>query len=176
MKSNKEIVVTPLQIVIGLLLALGLALAGFSLVPQIAKLPLFAGTTPVGLTSEAAARAGAEVFFSVDAKVGRETWTSQVCALSTPNGCEMTRKVYAPMLWPSIEKLGLRLVCKVTSAELAQDLSQANAPAAQAWKVTSSCTKLDTGETSGGAAKIFVAETAGAGWLLERIGFDQEPN
>ena len=176
MKLNKEIVITPRQIVIGLLLFLGLALTGFSLGPKIANLPLFAGPTPVGLTAEAAARSGAEVFFSVDAKLGQEAWENKVCALSTPNGCQMIKKVYAPMLWPSIEKLGLRLACKVTSAEMAQDLTQENAPATQAWKVTSSCTNLDTGETSGGAAKVFVSETAGAGWQLERIGFDQEPN
>lgn len=176
MKSNKELVITPLQIVIGLLLCLGIALAGFALAPQVVKLSWFAGPIPVGRTAEAAARAGAEVFFSVDAKVGREAWTKQVCALSTPNGCQLTQNVYAPMLWPSIEKLGLRLACKVTSAELAQDLTQSNTPAVQAWKVTSKCTNLETGETSGGAAKIFVSETAGAGWQLERIGFDQEPN
>jgi|GEM_PF-1351389 hypothetical protein len=176
MKLNKEIVITPRQIVIGLLLFLGLALTGFSLGPQIANLPLFAGPTPVGQTAEAAARSGAEVFFSVDAKLGREAWTENVCEISTPNGCQMTKKVYAPMLWPSIEKLGLRLACKVTSAKLAQALTQENASAAQAWKVTSNCTNLDTGETSAGAAKVFVSETPGAGWQLERIGFDQEPD
>ena len=172
MKLNKDIVITPRQIVIGLLVFLSLALTGFSLGPKIAKLPLFAGPTPVGLTAETAARAGAEVFFSVDAKLGQEAWTEKVCEISTPNGCQMTRKVFAPMLWSSVEKKGLRLSCKVTSAKLAQDISQD----AQAWKLTSTCTNLDTGETSNGNTTAFVSETAGAGWKLERIGFDQEPN
>jgi hypothetical protein len=145
MKLNKEILITPRQIVIGLLVFLGLAVAGFSLVPQIAKLPVLAGPTPVGLTAEAAARLGAEVFFSVDAKLGQEAWENRVCEISTPNGCQMTRKVFAPMLWSSVEKKDLRLSCKVTSAELAQELTQENAPAAQAWKLTSTCTNLDTG-------------------------------
>ncbi|MCX6067114.1 MAG: hypothetical protein NT121_15390 [Chloroflexi bacterium] len=175
MKPNKEIVITPLQIVIGLLVFMGLALAGFALAPQLTKLPLFAGPTPAGQTAEAAARTGAEVFFSVDAKAGQDAWISKVCDVSTENGCQLTKKVYGPMLWPSIEKLGLRLSCKVTSAALAQELTQENAPATQAWKLTSTCTNLDTGETSGGAAKVFVAQTAAAGWKLERIGFDQEP-
>jgi hypothetical protein len=179
MKSNKDIVITPRQIVVGLLVFLGLALAGFTLAsfaPQIAKLPLFAGPPPVGMTAEVAARNGTEVFFSVDAKLGKEAWVTKVCEISTPNGCEMTRKVFVPMLWPSVEKLSLRLSCKATSAVMTQELTQENAPAAQAWKLTSTCMNLDTGETSDGNTTVFVSETADAGWKLERIGFDQEPN
>ncbi len=179
MKSNKDIVITPRQIVVGLLVFLGLALAGFSLAsfaPQIAKLPLFAGPAQIGMTAEVAARTGTEVFFSVDAKAGKEAWITKVCGISTPNGCEMTRKVFAPMLWPSVEKLGLRLSCKATSAVMSQEITQENAPAAQAWKLTSTCTNLDTGETNIGIAKVFVSDTTDAGWKLERIGFDQEPN
>ena len=56
MKFNKDIVITPRQIVIGLLLFLGLALTAFSLGPKIAKLPMFAGPAPVGMTAEIAAR------------------------------------------------------------------------------------------------------------------------
>ena len=176
MKSNKDIVITPRQIVIGLLLFLGLALTAFSLGPKIAKLPIFAGPAPIGMTAEAAARTGAEVFFSVDAKLGQEAWLSKVCEISTTNGCQLTTKVFAPMMWPSIEQKALRMSCKVTSAVLSKDLTKENAPAAQSWKLTSTCTNLDTGETNIGIAKVFVSETTDAGWKLERIGFDQEPN
>ena len=175
MKFNKDIVITPRQIVIGLLLFLGLTLTAFSLGPKIAKLPLFAGPTPVGMTAEAAARTGAEVFFSVDAKLGQEAWLSKVCEVSTTNGCQLTTKVFAPMMWPSIEQKGLRMSCKVTSAVLGKDITKENAPAAQSWKLTSTCTNLDTGETSNGNTTVFVSETTDAGWKLERIAFDQEP-
>ena len=176
MKLNKVIFITPRHIVIGLLLFLGLALTVFSLGPKIAKLPLFAGPTPVGMTAEAAARTGTETFFSVDAKLGQEAWLSKVCEISTTNGCQLTKKVFAPMMWPSIEQKSLRMSCKVTSAVLGQDIAKENAPAAQSWKLTSTCTNLDTGETSNGNTTVFVSETADAGWKLERIAFDQESN
>ena len=176
MKFNKDLIITPRQIVIGLLIFLGLALAGFSLIPKIASLALFAGPTPVGLTAEAAARTGAEVFFSVDAKLSQDAWVNKVCEISTANGCQLTKKVFAPMMWPSIEEKGLRMSCKVTSAVLGKDLTKKNAPAAQSWKLTSTCTNLDTGETSDGNATVYVSDTVDAGWKLERIAFDQEPD
>ena len=176
MKFNKDLIVTPRQIVIGLLIFLALALVGFSLVPKIASLSLFVGPTPVGLTAEAAARTGAEVFFSVDAKLGQDAWVNKVCEISTTNGCQITKKVFAPMLWPSIEKKGLRMSCKVTSAVLGQEITKENAPAFQSWKLTSTCTNLDTGETSDGSSRVFVSETLDAGWKLDRIAFDQEPD
>jgi hypothetical protein len=176
MKFNKDLIITPRQIVTGLLIFLALALAGFSLVPKIASLALFAGPTPVGLTAEFAARTGTEVFFSVDAKLGQEAWVNKVCEISTTNGCQITKKVFAPMLWSSIEKKGLRMSCKVTSAAQAKEFTQKDAPASQSWKLTSTCTNLDTGETSNGNATVYVSDTVNAGWKLERIAFDQEPN
>ena len=176
MKFNKDLIITPRQIVIGLLIFLALALAGFSLVPKVARLPLFVGPTPVGLTAEAADRTGAEVFFSVDAKLGQDAWENKVCEISTTNGCQITKKVFAPMLWPSIEKKGLRMSCKATSATLVKEITQENAPASQSWKLTSTCTNLDTGETSDGNATVYVSDTVDAGWKLERIAFDQEPD
>ena len=175
MKFNKDIVITPRQIVIGLLLFLGLTLTGFSLGPKIAKLPIFAGPAPIGMTAEIAARTGTEVFFSVDAKLGQEAWLSKVCEISTENGCQLAKKVFAPMMWPSIEEKSLRMSCKVTSAVLGKDLTKENAPATQSWNLTSTCTNLDTGETSNGNTTVFVSKTADAGWKLERIAFDQEP-
>ena len=175
MKLNKDIVITPRQIVIGLLVFLGLALTGFSLGPKIAKLPIFAGPPPIGMTAEAAARTGTEVFFSVDAKLGQEAWLRKVCKISTTNGCQLAKKVFAPMMWPSIEEKSLRMSCKVTSAVLGQEITKENSLAAQSWKLTSTCTNLDTGETSNGNTTVFVAETVDAGWKLERIAFDQEP-
>jgi hypothetical protein len=175
MKFNKDIVITPRQIVIGLLLFLGLALTTFSLGPKIAKLPLFAGPAQVGMSAEVAARTGTEVFFSVNTKLGQEAWLRKVCEISTTNGCQLTTKVFAPMMWPSIEQKGLRLSCKVTSAVLGQDLSKKNTLPAQSWKLTATCTNLDTGETSNGNTTVFVSETADAGWKFDRVAFDQEP-
>ncbi len=171
MKLNKEIVITPHQIVIGLLLFLGLALTFFSLAPKIAQLPLFVGPAPVGMSAETAARTGVESFFSVDAKLGQAAWEKQVCAVATESGCQMTKKVFAPMMWAPIAEKGLRLSCKVISAKLAYELSPEN----QAWDVTSICSNLDTGETSQGSTRIFIAGSNATGWKLERISFDQEP-
>jgi hypothetical protein len=101
---------------------------------------------------------------------------NKVCEISTENGCQLTTKVFAPMMWPSIEQKGLRLSCKVTSAVLGKEITKENTPASQSWKLTSTCTNLDTGETSDGNTTVFVSETADAGWKLDRVGFDQEPN
>ena len=169
MKSKKEIVISPTHVVTALIIFLMLVTAGFVIVPRITAV---FSEKPAGITAEAAARAGTEAFLSVDAKTGKGAWIDKICQASTSTGCKMAVKVYAPMLWPSIEKKGLRFSCKVISA------SQLKAgmpdPAIELWEIKSVCKNLDTGETNDSATQAFVSGSVNAGWKFERILFDEE--
>ena len=84
----------------------------------------------------------------------------------------MIGKVYAPMLWPSVEKKGLSLSCKATSASKLQTIEPALA--VEIWELKTICTNLNTGEANQSATQVIVTQTADAGWKFERIQFDQE--
>jgi hypothetical protein len=171
MKRSKEIVITPTRVVTALIVFLMLVTAGFVIAPRI---PALFAKKSTGLTAEASARAGVEAFLSVDAKAGRQAWINKVCQASTPTGCEMTGKLYAPMLWPSVEKQGLRLSCKASSASLVTSVQES--AESEIWELGTTCTNLDTGETDQSTTQVIVTRIADAGWKFERIRFDQEIN
>lgn len=169
MKNKKEIVISPTRLVTGLIVFLVLVTAGFVLVPRI---PTFFVQQPTGLTADAAARVGVEAFLSVDAKAGKNAWISKVCEASTLTGCKLAKQVYAPMLWPSIEKKMLRFSCKAISASQVQ-LTKADAPS-ELWELKTVCKNLDTGETNNNTTRAIVSGTSNAGWKFERVLFDEE--
>lgn len=169
MKRKKEIVISPTRLVAGLIVFLVLVASGFIFVPRLSK--VFEQKS-IGMTAEVAARAGAEAFLSVDAKAGKDAWIDKVCSTSTPTGCKMIGKVYAPMLWPSIEKKGLRFSCKASSASKLQTIEAD--PGAEIWELKTICTNLNTGEMNQSATQVIVTETTDVGWKFERIQFDQE--
>lgn len=78
-------------------------------------------------------------------------------------------------MWPSIEEKGLRMSCKVTSAVLGEDLTKENTPAGAILETDIHLHQPGRWQTSAGNTTVFVSETADAGWKLERIAFDQEP-
>jgi hypothetical protein len=169
MKSKKEIVISPTRVVTALIVFLMLVTASFVFIPRI---PALFTKEYTGMTAEGAARAGAEEFFSVDAKASKDAWINQVCLVSTTAGCKMIEKIYAPMLWPSIEKKGLRFACKTISASQIQ--SGVSDAAIELWELKTVCTNLDTGETNNNITQVIVSSSTGAGWKFERIRFDQE--
>lgn len=124
------------------------------------------------MTSEAAARAGVEAFLSVDAKAGKAAWIEKVCQVSTPAGCKMTAEAFAPMLWPSVEKKNLRLVCKAASASMRMSVQEPSE--AEIWELKAVCTNPDTGEKNDSVTQVIVSKSSDAGWKFERIRFDQE--
>ncbi len=169
MKRKKEIVIRPTRVITALIIFLMLVTAGFIIVPRIPN--LFA-QEPTGMTAEAAARAGVEAFLSVDAKAGKAAWVDKICQVSTPTGCKMAGEAYAPMLWPSVEKKGIRLNCKAASAT--QLMSMQEPSEAEIWDLKTVCTNSDTGESDNSVTQVIVGKTADAGWKFERIRFDQE--
>jgi hypothetical protein len=169
MKNKKEIVISPTRLVTILIVFLILVTAGFVLAPRI---PNFFVQKSTGLTAEAAARAGVEAFLSVDAKAGKNAWTSKICDASTPTGCKLAEKVYASMVWPSIQAQGLRFSCKTVSASQVQ-LTTADT-ANELWELKAVCKNLDTGETNNNVTRAIVSGSADAGWKFERILFDEE--
>ena len=169
MKRNKGITIRPIRIVTGLIVFLMLVTAGFILVP---RLPSWFAQEPAGMTAETAARAGLEAFLSVDVKAGKEAWVEKVCQVSTPQGCKMVSEAYASMVWPAVEKQGLRLNCKSASATKVTALHK---PAEiEIWELKTVCTNVDTGEMDNSTTQVIVSQTAETGWKFERIRFDQE--
>ena len=169
MKKKKEIVISPTRLVTGLIVFLVLVTAGFILVP---RLPTIFVQKSTGMTAEAAARAGTEAFLSVDGKTGKDVWINKVCQTSTPTGCKLAEKVYAPMVWPSIQAKGLRFSCKTVSASQLKPIMADIA--GELWELKAVCTNLDTGETSNSITHAIVAGDANAGWKFERVLFDEE--
>ena len=169
MKSKKEIVISPTRLVTGLIVFLVLVTAGFILVP---RLPAIFVQKSTGLSAEAAARAGTEAFLSVDGKASKDAWISKICQASTPTGCKLAEKVYAPMVWPSIQAKGLRFSCKTVSASRLKPIKADIA--GELWELKAVCTNLDTGETSSSVTQAIVAGSANAGWKFERVLFDEE--
>jgi hypothetical protein len=169
MKRKKEIVIRPTRVVTALIVFLMLVTAGFIIAP---RLPTLFAKEPIGMTAEAAARAGVEAFLSVDAKPGKAAWVDKVCQVSTPTGCKMAGEAFAPMLWPSVEKKNLRLECKTASASKMMALQEPSE--AEIWEMKTVCTNPDTGEKDSSTTQVIVTKTAEAGWKFERIRFDQE--
>jgi hypothetical protein len=169
MKRKKEIVIRPTRVVTALIIFLMLVTAGFIFVPRI---PTWFAQEPIGMKAEAAARAGLEAFLSVDAKAGKAAWVEKVCQVSTPQGCKMVSEAYAAMVWPTVEKKGLRLNCKSASASKVTALQKPSE--IEIWELKTVCTNPDTGETDNSTTHVIVSKTAEAGWKFERIRFDQE--
>ncbi len=169
MKRNKEIIISPTRIVTILIVSLMLVTAGFIIVPRIPN--LFA-QEPIGMTAEAAARAGVEAFLSVDAKAGKAAWVEKICKVSTPTGCKATTEAFAPMLWPSVEKKNLRLECKAASASQVMAIQEPSE--VEIWELKTACSNPYTGEKDNSSTQVIVSKTSDAGWKFERIRFDQE--
>ncbi|MCG2784771.1 MAG: hypothetical protein L6461_06660 [Anaerolineae bacterium] len=169
MKRNKEIVISPTRIVTILIVSLMLVTASFIIVPRIPN--LFA-QEPIGMTAEAAARAGAEAFLSVDAKAGKAAWVDKICQVSTLTGCKATSEAFAPMLWPSVEKKNLRLECKAAYASQVMAIQEPSE--VEIWELKTVCSNPDSGEKNNSTTQVIVSKTSDAGWKFERIRFDQE--
>lgn len=169
MQRKKVITISPTRVVIVLIVFLILVTAGFIIGPRI---PNPFAKEPSNMTAEAAARTGLEAFLSVDAKAGKTDWINKICQVSTLTGCKMASEVYAPMLWPSVEKKNLRMECKTISAS--QLMSVLELPEAEIWELKTVCTNPDTGEKDNSTTQVIVSKTADAGWKFERIRFDQE--
>lgn len=169
MKRKKEIIISPLRLVTGLIVFLVLVTAGFILVP---RLPTVFVQKSTGMNAEAAARAGTEAFLSVDGKASKDAWISKICQASTTTGCKLAEKVYVPMVWPSIQAKGLRFSCKIVSASRLKPMTADIA--GELWELKAVCTNLDTGETSSNVTQAVVSGDTNAGWKFERVLFDEE--
>jgi len=169
MQRKKVITISPTRVVTVLIVSLVLVTAGFIIAPRISS---WFVKEPTGMTAEAAARAGLEAFLSVDANAGKAAWVDKVCLVSTVQGCKMVSQAYVGMVWPAVEKKGLRLTCK--SASASQVISLQKPVEIEIWELKTVCTNPDTGETDNSTTQVIVSKTAEAGWKFERIRFDQE--
>lgn len=127
---------------------------------------------PTITSASDAARLGVQAFFTTDFSKGQNTWISSVCAVSNSEGCQITKGVYAKLLWPSIEKKKLRVVSKAISAEKANDFQKDGKPY-QIWKVVAETTNLDTNKSAQGPIYAVITSENGR-WFFVRVMFEEE--
>ena len=66
---------------------------------------LQASATPTGdSAARAAALAGAQAFYTLDFRAGRQAWLDRLCAVSTQTGCTIDQNVIVPALWGGLEQ------------------------------------------------------------------------
>jgi hypothetical protein len=165
---QKEFVILPKHIIIGLLVFILVALIGYTLIPQTITML----TTP--RPAELAAREGAAAFLSTDIQKGQTFWEDSVCKVASKQGCEVLRKSFSPMLWPAVEKSKTRQACQSTNSKLTKDQpAMENSNHAQVWQIELECKDLNNDQTNKGQVFVVVSEAQGD-WKFERVMFSQE--
>ena len=77
--------------------------------------------------AEEAAMNGVLAIYNVDYRIGLENWTSKVCAISTEDGCETFREIFAPVIWKKIQQNQTILTCKQDSIHPVSDQADKSA-------------------------------------------------
>ncbi len=138
--SKKHLFLWVLVIIILTAVAFGLYsfrrfLPGQAAIQQI--VPTASPTTQDGdHLAQAAAMAGAQAFYTVDYRKGKQAWLDQLCAASTNTGCAMDQNVFVPAMWPQLEaaKLSTTVQVSVQAKVVDQIIPIGNVPE-QVWKL-----------------------------------------
>src|SRR5690349_16264032 len=77
--------------------------------------------------AEEAAMNGVSAIYNVDYRIGLENWTSKVCSISTEDGCETFREIFAPVLWKKVQQNQTILTYKQNSIHTVSDQSSSSA-------------------------------------------------
>jgi hypothetical protein len=130
-------------LVIALLVAAGLGYFAFQRfqtnheVAQQPFSPVLTNTPDDTQLAQAAALAGAQAFYTVDAQAGQQVWLDRLCAVSTEIGCMVYQNVIGPNLWPKFEEANTNTSVEVGELEMVQEQiapSRGNAPM-QVWRM-----------------------------------------
>jgi hypothetical protein len=71
--------------------------------------------------ARAAAVAGAQAFYTVDFRNGKQAWLDQLCAVSTSAGCAIDQNVFVPALWPQLDAANTSTTVQVSAQEKVLD-------------------------------------------------------
>jgi len=107
-------------------------------------------------------------FYTLDYLEPVDQWQGRVCALTTPNGCQLIQKLYGPAVRQVVEANQAKTGCSVQALRLVEDNGDT-----RTWQleVTLDNPWLDEKPTI--QVYVEVARINGT-WLLNRVLFDQE--
>ncbi len=120
-----------------------------------------------------AALAGAQAFYSVDAREGEQAWIDQLCAASTQAGCEADQNMLVPALWNQLEAAQTVTSVQVSAQNKIADQvasTRGNAPM-QIWQLQiqlSAPWPMQSSQQTSYSALALVVKENGA-WKFERF-------
>jgi hypothetical protein len=117
--------------------------------------------------SQAAVKA-LTAFYTMDYTVPEDRWQAGVCALSTPNGCQLIQSLFAPTVRQVVEANRVKTGCTVQAIRKVEDDGVTHI-----WQLEVTLDDPWPGEKATTPVYAEVAQANGV-WLLNRILFDQE--
>jgi len=154
-------------------LMIGIAILLITVLAYIVQANRHKGDVSGKLDSWQAAIVGVEVVMSTDFRTGKQQYIDAICAVSTEEGCAISKNIFGEMLYPSIEKTEGETICDVTAAEQigVMPYGGTNLPI---YRVRAEITNQKSHITSQGVIYAVVAKNRNDEWKLFRILFEEE--
>jgi hypothetical protein len=115
-----------------------------------------------------AAIAAVTAFYTLDYTEPVDQWQGRVCALTTPDGCQLIETLFSPPVHQVVETNQVKTGCTVQALRMVEDKGDTHT-----WLLEVTLNNPWPGEKSTTQVYAEVARTNGT-WLLNRILFDQE--
>jgi hypothetical protein len=139
--------------------------------------------TPIQITQPPDAQAAVKAliaFYTLYYTVPEAQWQAGVCALSTPNGCQLIQSLFAPTVRQVVEANQVKTGCTVQAVRMVEESTpqgqstpQGYDGATRIWQLEVTLSNPWPGEKATTPVYAEVAQANGT-WLLNRILFDQE--
>jgi len=184
MKREIQISRQTINTAIFLIVVLALIGAGFLIVRR--DPALFSGvlarlegitSTPIQIIQPPDAQAVVKAltaFYTLDYTESIDQWQAGVCALSTPNGCQLIQSLFAPTVRQVVEANQVKTSCTVQAVRMVEESTpQGHDGVTHIWQMEVTLDNPWPGENPTMTVYAEVAQANGT-WLLNRILFDQE--
>jgi hypothetical protein len=178
MKREIQVFRMTINTVILLIVVLALIGAGFLIVRDdpalfsgmLAQLEVITPTsTQISQPPDAQAAVKAlTAFYTMDYTVPEDQWQAGVCALSTPNGCQLIQSLFAPTVYQVVSANQVKTGCTVQAVRMVESNG-----ATRIWQLQVTLINPWPGEKATTPVYAEVDQANGT-WLLNRILFDQE--
>jgi hypothetical protein len=116
-----------------------------------------------------AAIAAVTAFYTLNYTEPADQWQARVCALTTPDGCQIFQAFFAPAVRRVVEANQVETGCTVQAVRLVED-----AGGIRTWLLEVTLSAPWPGETGRMLVYAEVARQSDGTWLFNRILFDQE--
>lgn len=119
---------------------------------------------PAGTVAEA----GVEALLSVNYEAGVDAWLEKVCAISTEEGCQIARSMYAKGIQANLEMYQVDQTCEATARKMVSETPAAEGkPAQQIWAVEIQKSGWGEAKTDITAAVVVLGEDGY--WVFETV-------